>query len=56
MKKVKELGAIPDFIQSVNTDESGRFCVAVFHQLHCLVRHYYSILREIRLELTDIFH
>ncbi|THC89503.1 hypothetical protein EYZ11_011053 [Aspergillus tanneri] len=35
--KVKELGVIPDFIQNVNTDGSGRFCVAVFHQLHCLV-------------------
>ncbi|KAF5866548.1 hypothetical protein ETB97_011433 [Aspergillus alliaceus] len=34
--KVKELGIVPDFIRNVNSDGSGRFCVAAFHQLHCL--------------------
>lgn len=38
MDKVKEQGEIPQVIQDMSTDGSGRFCVAAFHQLHCLVR------------------
>ncbi|KOS22272.1 hypothetical protein ESCO_001436 [Escovopsis weberi] len=36
MNKVAENGDIPQVIQVMSTDGSGRFCVAAFHQLHCL--------------------
>ncbi|KAH8807405.1 hypothetical protein F5884DRAFT_856986 [Xylogone sp. PMI_703] len=28
--------SVPDFVQKLSTDGSGRFCIAAFHQLHCL--------------------
>jgi hypothetical protein len=35
--KMREEGIIPDFIEHGNADETGRFCIAAFHQMHCLV-------------------
>lgn len=37
MNDIKAMGDVPDIIQQMSTDGSGRFCVAAFHQLHCLV-------------------
>jgi len=36
MLKVQKAGKLPDFIQEMSTDGSGRFAIAAFHQLHCL--------------------
>lgn len=37
MDHIKAAGDIPQIVQDMSTDGSGRFCVAAFHQLHCLV-------------------
>lgn len=37
MDSIKAAGDIPQIVQDMSTDGSGRFCVAAFHQLHCLV-------------------
>lgn len=36
MDSIKSTGDIPQLFQDMSTDGSGRFCVAAFHQLHCL--------------------
>ena len=38
LSKMREAGPIPDFIEHENADGTGRFCIAAFHQMHCLVR------------------
>lgn len=37
MEKIESEGPVPQIVQDMSTDGSGRFCVAGFHQLHCLV-------------------
>lgn len=37
IKNIEAAGPVPDYVQDTSTDGTGRFSVAVFHQLHCLV-------------------
>jgi len=38
IENIEAAGEIPQYLKEMgSTDGSGRFCVAVFHQLHCLV-------------------
>jgi len=39
MKNMEAAGPVPDFVKDASADGSGRYCVAAFHQLHCLVSH-----------------
>ena len=34
---VEKAGELPSFVRDMSTDGSGRFAIAAFHQLHCLV-------------------
>lgn len=45
MDSIKKAGNIPQLFKDMSTDGSGRFCVAAFHQLHCLVRPPTLVLR-----------
>ncbi|MCJ1315341.1 hypothetical protein MMC15_000658 [Xylographa vitiligo] len=36
MQSIEAVGSVPDFVKDVYSDGSGHFCVALFHQLHCL--------------------
>lgn len=31
------VGPVPEFVLEASTDGTGRFAIAAFHQLHCLV-------------------
>lgn len=37
MSEFENAGEVPDSIRQMSSDGSGRFSIAVFHQLHCLV-------------------
>ncbi|KAM6485229.1 hypothetical protein HDV62DRAFT_403950 [Trichoderma sp. SZMC 28011] len=36
IKNIEAAGPVPDYVRDTSTDGTGRFSVAVFHQLHCL--------------------
>ncbi|KAI2472783.1 hypothetical protein F4781DRAFT_419938 [Annulohypoxylon bovei var. microspora] len=52
MDNLKDAGDIPRIFQDMSTDGSGRFCVAAFHQLHCLFLIYTDFRRALSGELT----
>ncbi|KAK5989597.1 Oxidase ustYa [Cladobotryum mycophilum] len=54
MDNIKDAGDIPQIIQNMSTDGSGRFCVAAFHQLHCLFLMYNDFRRATSGEITHI--
>ncbi|KAI1081558.1 hypothetical protein F5B20DRAFT_579420 [Whalleya microplaca] len=52
MDRIKNVGDIPRLFQDMTTDGSGRFCVAAFHQLHCLFLIYEDFHRAMSGELS----
>ncbi|KAI1416919.1 hypothetical protein F5Y13DRAFT_204284 [Hypoxylon sp. FL1857] len=52
MDSIKNAGDVPRIFQDMSTDGSGRFCVAAFHQLHCLFLIYADFRRALSGELT----
>ncbi|KAL7907515.1 hypothetical protein GGI35DRAFT_470713 [Trichoderma velutinum] len=45
-------GDIPQIVQDMSTDGSGRFCVAAFYQLHCLFLIYADFRRAVTGKLS----
>ncbi|KAI1214210.1 uncharacterized protein F4807DRAFT_455855 [Annulohypoxylon truncatum] len=56
MDTIKNAGDIPRIFQDMSTDGSGRFCVAAFHQLHCLFLIYSDFGRALNGELGTDAH
>ncbi|KAI0882873.1 uncharacterized protein GGS22DRAFT_195606 [Annulohypoxylon maeteangense] len=56
MDNIKDAGDIPRLFQDMSTDGSGRFCVAAFHQLHCLFLIYSDFRRALSGELAADSH
>ncbi|KAI0098116.1 hypothetical protein F4776DRAFT_532112 [Hypoxylon sp. NC0597] len=54
MENIKDAGDIPRIFQDMSTDGSGRFCVAAFHQLHCLFLIYTDFRRALGGELAHV--
>ncbi|KIM96901.1 hypothetical protein OIDMADRAFT_32797 [Oidiodendron maius Zn] len=52
MDSIKDAGEIPQLFQDMSTDGSGRFCIAAFHQLHCLFLIYADFRRALSGKLT----
>ncbi|QYT06459.1 hypothetical protein H0G86_013308 [Trichoderma simmonsii] len=52
MDHIKAAGDIPQIVQDMSTDGSGRFCVAAFHQLHCLFLIYADFRRALTGKLS----
>ncbi|KAI1370370.1 hypothetical protein F4677DRAFT_451445 [Hypoxylon crocopeplum] len=52
MDNIKDAGDIPQIFQDMSTDGSGRFCIAAFHQLHCLFLIYADFRRAMNRELS----
>ena len=47
MDNIESAGPVADFVRDVSTDGSGRYCVAAFHQIHCLVSPFHQVLQII---------
>lgn len=56
MDNIKDAGEIPQIFRDMSTDGSGRFCVAAFHQLHCLFLIYSDFRRALNGELKADAH
>ncbi|KAK4216772.1 hypothetical protein QBC37DRAFT_416156 [Rhypophila decipiens] len=48
MSKIRDAGEVPLVYKHMETDGSGRFCVAAFHQLHCLYLIHVALQRAVR--------
>ncbi|PVI04001.1 hypothetical protein DM02DRAFT_509446, partial [Periconia macrospinosa] len=53
MEKIESEGPIPQILQDMSTDGSGRFCVAGFHQLHCLYLIYADFRRALSGDIQE---
>lgn len=53
MSSIKSVGPVADFVQHQSSDGTGRFCIAAFHQLHCLYLIYEDFYAALDGTLTE---
>ncbi|PTB65858.1 hypothetical protein BBK36DRAFT_1120758 [Trichoderma citrinoviride] len=53
IKKIEAAGPVPDYVRSTSTDGTGRFSVAVFHQLHCLYLLQSDLFEALEANITE---
>ncbi|KAH0489360.1 hypothetical protein TgHK011_009792 [Trichoderma gracile] len=53
IKNIEAAGPVPDYVRGTSTDGSGRFSVAVFHQLHCLYLLQSDLFEALEANITE---
>ncbi|OTA02627.1 hypothetical protein A9Z42_0029980 [Trichoderma parareesei] len=53
IKNIEAAGPVPDYVQGTSTDGTGRFSVAVFHQLHCLYLLQSDLFEALEANITE---
>ncbi|PNP51747.1 hypothetical protein THARTR1_07516 [Trichoderma harzianum] len=53
IKNIEAAGPVPDYVQDTSTDGTGRFSVAVFHQLHCLYLLQSDLFEALEANITE---
>ncbi|KAL7944867.1 hypothetical protein V8C42DRAFT_64457 [Trichoderma barbatum] len=53
IENIKAAGPVPDYVRDTSTDGTGRFSVAVFHQLHCLYLLQSDLFEALEANITE---
>ncbi|KAL7796745.1 hypothetical protein V8C37DRAFT_371333 [Trichoderma ceciliae] len=50
---IEAAGPVPDYVRDTSTDGTGRFSIAVFHQLHCLYLLQSDLFEALEANITE---